>query len=88
MPLINAKCPPRFSFAFLFTRRKERPRAVTFKECLDFTGKWRMVSPARFIDHMERHGGPAYGGCLGHIVFDMLAAKTINPLIPLPSLGL
>jgi hypothetical protein len=84
MPLIHAKCSQGFSFDFLFPRRHKHPRAVTFKECLEFTGKWRMISLARFIDHMERHGGPAYGGCLGHMVFDMLAVKATNPLIPLP----
>jgi hypothetical protein len=87
MTLINAKCPAGSFFDSLFPHREKHPRAVTFKECLEFTGKWRIISLERFIDHMERHGGPAYGGCLGHMVFDMIASKAINPLIPLPSLA-
>jgi hypothetical protein len=84
--LIKAKCEGGQLRRFWERNFGSTTRNVTFTECLEFAGKWKALSLEGFFEHMERHGGPAYGGCLGHMVFDMIATKAINPLIPLPSL--
>jgi hypothetical protein len=67
--------------------REHEWRKVTFDECLEYTGKWKALALSEFVDHMERDGDGTIGGCLGHMVFDALAAKALNPLIPLPGLN-
>lgn len=36
---------------------------------------------------MERNAEGTMGGCLEHMVFDAIAAKALNPLLPLPVLN-
>jgi hypothetical protein len=84
--LIKAKCGGGQVRRFWVQNFGSTTRNVTFEECLEYAGKWKTLSLEGLIQHLERNGGPAYGGCLGHMVFDMTAAKAINPLIPLPSL--
>jgi hypothetical protein len=64
--------------------REHEHRNVTFEECLEYTGIWKALPVSALIEHMEGEGGRSVGGCLGHMIFDTLAAKALNPLIPLP----
>ena len=35
------------------------------------------------LEHLECHGSRGFGGCLGQLLFDMIAVKVINPYVAL-----
>ena len=63
---------------------KHPTKKVKFEEFLAYNTMWNILSVADLVEHMECHGGRKYGGCLGQLLFDMIAGKVLNPLIPLP----
>jgi hypothetical protein len=57
------------------------PSHVSFEQCLHYAAEGRL-SILGLVEHLECNGSREYGGCLGQLLFDFIAMKVMNPLIP------